>query len=230
MCPECSDSLSLHLFFVCWSQRDAHTHVEWCQKCCCDLSLTPTVSDIIHSSSQGLTSSTETHKVCLSRTQSSPIIRLLLDGPVCRWISACLTHSSSVWAPPPLNLLCFSCRLSLLPSLACVCLNHCGSDVGMGKPWWQEETRVIPVFWDFSNICQGFPTSTNVIFLSLTVEAPLTESGHECAMVAMTPGKTATEHANRREWQIWAVHLWRFKMHVIFLSAWIYNPREMCTS
>lgn len=54
------------------------------------------VSDIIRSSSQGLTSSTETHKVCLSRTQSSPIIRLLLDGPVCRWISACLTHSSSV--------------------------------------------------------------------------------------------------------------------------------------
>lgn len=54
------------------------------------------ISDIIHSSSRGLTSSTKTHEVCLNRTQSLPIIRLLLDGPVCRWISACLTHSSSV--------------------------------------------------------------------------------------------------------------------------------------
>lgn len=63
------------------------------------------VSDIIHSSSLGLTSSTQTHEVCLCRTQSLPIIHILLDGPLCRWISAFLTHSSSVWAPPPLNLL-----------------------------------------------------------------------------------------------------------------------------
>lgn len=138
MCPECRHSHSLYLVFVSCSQRDAHTHmlndVRSVALTSAAAPLSP-VSDIIHSSSQGLTSSTQTHEVYQCRTQSLPIIRILLDGPLCRWISACLTHSSSVWAPPPVNLLplCFSCCLVLLPSLACVCLNHWRSDVGMVK-------------------------------------------------------------------------------------------------
>ncbi len=48
------------------------------------------------------------------------LFALLLDGPTCRRISACLTHSLSVWPPPPSSLptlsLCLS--LSLSPPLS----------------------------------------------------------------------------------------------------------------
>lgn len=169
------------------------------------------VSDIIHSSPPGLTSSTRTHEVWLWGTQSLPIICILLDGPLCRWKSACLTHSSSVWPPPPFNLLPLFVSLVVSfssPGCPMFVLIFAGVMWAWGSQGDKRRLRSFQSFGTSVTFVRDLQLwNTNTILLSLSVEAPLTKSGYLCTMVAKMPGNTATEHFNPREQQIWAVHL-----------------------
>lgn len=151
-----------YLVFVSCSQRDAHTHVEWCQRCCSDLSLTPTVPHQWYHTPilKGIN---------LKRTnpRSLPMPDTVFTHYLhFYWMDLCVGGYQPVWLTPcpsdhPLLQICQHSLFLLSslspPLLACVCLNHCRSDVGMVKLRWYEETPVIPVSGDFTNICQGFP-------------------------------------------------------------------------